>query len=137
MKSDDPIIQSIYEALTLLPAAEIALAEVARHDRCEAQHRRLAEHLLRQVRERKVFADRDRRDLDALLNVLRVWVEEGRERCWVHDEHCMSGGWYETVIPPALAVINGHYMLLDRLHTALRTVRDVTDAHRLSYQFSI
>nr|WP_111298253.1 hypothetical protein [Paracoccus saliphilus] len=137
MRSEDPIVQAIYDALTLLPAAEIALADIARHERCDSRYQRLTDHLLGRIREQEVFDNKDCRDLEALLSGLRVWIDNGREHVWVHDEQCMSGGWYEVVVPSDLAVIEEHYVLLDKLLAALRMVRDVVRAHRLGYKMSV
>lgn len=136
MRIEDPVVSSIYCALTLLPEVSIALADIAKHSECEAPCRRLTADLRTRVDEQDVFAKKDLGDLEVLLSRLRDRIGEGKQRIWVHDEHCISGGWYETVIPPDLALLEEHCLTLDSLRVALRAVRDVVLAHRIAYQMS-
>lgn len=136
MSIEDPVINSIYSALALLPNACLALEDTARHDQVEPRYRRLTDDLAARAHKQHVFAAKDLHDLDALVSVLKVLVDDGTEQVWVHDEHCMAGGWSETVRSPAIAVLAAHHLTLVKLQGALQEVRHATHAHRLCYQWS-
>ncbi|WP_306752392.1 hypothetical protein [Paracoccus actinidiae] len=132
MTIDNPVADAVYQVLQMLPEVEQALAGVVADAASTASERHLAAALQRQARAKKVFSSTELDDLTQLLSSIIATHGPLTQKIWVNDEHCMSGGWLQTVVVPGQQARQECYVTLLQFHQAIRVVADLNQAHRIA-----
>jgi hypothetical protein len=126
------------EFLLALTADAVMQARIARdqlHDviipALPPQRRALAEAVKRHLNADALLTEPFLRDLEILIDFMRVEIEKGIQTTWIADEHNVHGGHHERHFDTRarfLAVAVGH---LIGLHEAATEVIDFAEAERL------
>lgn len=130
------------EFLLALTADAVMQARIARDQLHEViipslppQRRALAEAVKRQLHADALLTEPFLRDLEILIDFMRVEIEKGIQTTWIADEHNVHGGHHERHFDTrahSLAVAVGH---LIGLHEAATEVIDYAEAERLIEDF--
>jgi hypothetical protein len=128
----DPVTAAVYCLLGLLPAARKSVEAFLSDQSCELPVRRCAERLLRKMDERRGCEPALLEDLEMIIQALRSVVDRSTHTYWVHDECCMSGGWYGTFRPASVGHLSDAYAALTRFRSAAVTLHKLTMAHRIA-----
>ena len=116
---DDPLHDAVCTALVASGPARQALEALAVF---LPRYRSLCASLSRRALAHDLFENRDRYDLETLLDRVDREIRAG-ERIEVHaDEHCVSGGWLETVLTPDARKLQDTAAPVRRLLNALEQV---------------
>ncbi len=116
---DDPLHDAVCTALVASGQARQALEALAVF---LPRYRNLCASLSRRALAHDLFENRDRYDLETLLDRVDREIKAG-ERIEVHaDEHCVSEGWLETVLTPDARNLQDTAAPVRRLLNALEQV---------------
>jgi len=116
---DDPLHDAVCTAMVASGQARQALEALAVF---LPRYRNLCASLSRRALAHDLFEKRDRYDLETLLDRVDREIKAG-ERIEVHaDEHCVSGGWLETVLTPDARALQDTAAPVRRLLNALEQV---------------
>ena len=116
---DDPLHDAVCTAMVASGQARQALEALAVF---LPRYRNLCASLSRRALAHDLFENRDRYDLETLLDRLDREIKAG-ERIEVHaDEHCVSEGWLETVLTPDARNLQHTAAPVRRLLNALEQV---------------
>lgn len=126
------------EFLLALTADAVMQARIARDQLHEViipslppQRRALAEAVKRQLHADALLTEPFLRDLEILIDFMRVKIEKGIQTTWIADEHNVHGGHHERHFDTrshSLAVAVGH---LIGMYEAATEVIDFAEAERL------
>lgn len=126
------------EFLLALTADAVMQARIARDQLHEViipalppQRRALAEAVKRHLNADALLTEPFLRDLEILIDFMRVEIEKGIQTTWIADEHNVHGGHHERHFDTrshSLAVAVGH---LIGLYEAATEVIDYAEAERL------
>ncbi|MFY0647415.1 hypothetical protein [Sulfitobacter geojensis] len=126
------------EFLLALTADAVMQARIARDQLHEViipslppQRRALAEAVKRQLHADALLTEPFLRDLEILIDFMRVEIEKGIQTTWIADEHNVHGGHHERHFDTrshSLAVAVGH---LIGMYEAATEVIDFAEAERL------
>jgi hypothetical protein len=126
------------EFLLALTADAVTQARIARDQIHEViipslppQRRALAEAVKRQLHADALLTEPFLRDLEILIDFMRVEIEKGIQTTWIADEHNVHGGHHERHFDTrshSLAVAVGH---LIGMYEAATEVIDYAEAERL------
>ncbi|WP_106745060.1 hypothetical protein [Yoonia maritima] len=126
------------EFLLALTADAVMQARIARDQLHEViipalppQRRALAEAVKRQLHADALLTKPFLRDLEILIDFMRVEIEKGIQTTWIADEHNVHGGHHERHFDTrshSLAVAVGH---LIGMYEAATEVIDFAEAERL------
>jgi hypothetical protein len=130
------------EFLLALTADAVMQARIARDQLHEViipslppQRRALAEAVKRQMHADALLTEPFLRDLEILIDFMRVEIEKGIQTTWIADEHNVHGGHHERHFDTrshSLAVAVGH---LIGMYEAATEVIDFAEAERLIEDF--
>lgn len=116
---DDPLHDAVCTALVASGQSRQALEALAVF---LPRYRNLCASLSRRALAHDLFEDHNRYDLETLLDRVDREIRAG-ERIEVHaDEHCVSGGWLETVLTPNARNLQDTAAPVRRLLNALEQV---------------
>tara|TARA_B100001167_G_C16672732_1_gene258472 strand:+ start:239 stop:661 length:423 start_codon:yes stop_codon:yes gene_type:complete len=126
------LTRAVYDALTQVPVARRGLAAISAHDACSSRLRRQIFNMQGKLDREQVFKQCDLEDLGAILAEVQKWIARGAKREFFWDEGCVSDGWFETVLPDDLALLQRDIVPLRELWVSLCDIRRILAADQIT-----
>ncbi|WP_149776176.1 hypothetical protein [Ruegeria intermedia] len=129
---NDPFLAVLLKAAGHIPAAKNSLRALGSGAACDTSLRRRIWRLERTLSASQLLNADELEELGDILRTVERWVDAGTYRGWISDEHCVSGGWFETVWSPEAEALAGHCARLQACREAMEQVQVVIEAHKIA-----
>lgn len=129
---NDPLLAALLEAAGHILATRNSLRAIGSVAACDTNLRRRIWRLDRALSGNQLLKSDELEELGYILRTVEKWVDAGTYRGWTSDEHCVSGGWFETVRSPEAEALAGHCARLQACREAMEHVQAVIEAQKIA-----
>jgi len=130
----DQLEQALFEYFSSLDAAYAVIEDIVNDGSWRADLIRAAERLRHAARRHELLSDSERSDLDRVISEIISRVARGTSQVYVHDENCMSGGWYQSHVTRYAEALWDRTAPLRRLQQCHTIVSQIVRAESLSFE---
>ena len=117
--------QSLFKLHTQSASTRASLSAIAAYGRSTSMLRRSAFILDRRLDYGDWYSRDCLTEAEAILEVAKSWVADGSERCLIWDEGCPHEGWYETVLPHEIKLLDDECRALGKFCASLKASLDL------------
>ena len=120
--------QSLFNLHTQIASTRASLSAIAAYDRSTSMLRRSAFILDRRLDFGDWYSRECLTEAETILEVAKRWVVDGSERCLIWQEGCPHEGWYETVLPYEIELLDNECRALGKFCSSLKASLDLKSA---------
>ena len=120
--------QSLFKLHTQIASTRASLSAIAAYGRSTSMLRRSAFILDRRLDFGDWYSRECLTEAETILEVAKRWVVDGSERCLIWQEGCPHEGWYETVLPYEIELLDKEWRALGKFCSSLKASLDLKSA---------